>query len=429
MLTNRNITDKMNHSDDSPDVLARVDMQTKITNFNFTLGLNDNTSDEYYNFTHSFCDQDENEFIVYGVVPTNQSKECSETTCECYETLLFLIFPTLPMNKTVLRCASLASDGSLMVSSEAKALSLVPRAAHVNSKLHGKRLRCKTSPLAGLGLDVLYSNEEEIKVVNNNNCWDASDKQCKQCDQLAVVCQVEEINCFPEQVPVYNGTRPGDVYCSLVNVEQIHILNISKNGNLLRSIPSPLGIHNFGQFIRLSVNTDAINVTFGTASCEDEGEYSIELSNETRTEFFVWVVSNAEMPILNVISPPKLNQNLKMTCTAMLGRGLGRTERTQVVLQRRKNGEAFEEYEATHMSDCTTSPCVCFVEAEYSVLLTDSWNETDVRCALKNTSTNLIEEDLTNVFYGRKQVCDNRYSSGTNLQTSKWKRRSGSKDH
>ncbi|XP_052782671.1 uncharacterized protein LOC128218935 isoform X2 [Mya arenaria] len=70
---------------------------------------------------------DENEFIVYGVVPTNQSKECSETTCECYETLLFLIFPTLPMNKTVLRCASLASDGSLMVSSEAKALSLVPR--------------------------------------------------------------------------------------------------------------------------------------------------------------------------------------------------------------------------------------------------------------------------------------------------------------
>ncbi|XP_052782672.1 uncharacterized protein LOC128218935 isoform X3 [Mya arenaria] len=308
---------KKKDSDDSPDVLARVDMQTKITNFNFTLGLNDNTSDEYYNFTHSFCDQiiakmtennedknfvkdligctvwslspgsvvvkftvvishegnkgsptsaeikilvgvdggntgtvelgiytidvetfhvqavlvvtvnnsplptlvsygsncksgdecetyfarcldgkcacketkyhnsiddscligktidaqpkqpeisvpvssyvnqemivqcmgyvgrtphgaatrlqlqshaaDENEFIVYGVVPTNQSKECSETTCECYETLLFLIFPTLPMNKTVLRCASLASDGSLMVSSEAKALSLVPR--------------------------------------------------------------------------------------------------------------------------------------------------------------------------------------------------------------------------------------------------------------------------------------------------------------
>ncbi|XP_052783270.1 uncharacterized protein LOC128219502 [Mya arenaria] len=571
---------------------------------------------------------DETEFIVYGVLPTNQSMECSDTTCECYETLFFSIFPTLSKNNSVVRCAALASDGSLVVSSEEKVLSLVQgdiyfsgedvttaigrsislqcvllnglganganvhfspnnsvgdtelcvvsqsgvgnctvdgiwayatnidssvtvnvtigniscsnvgrytctsittsasaasinldafelptaptlklsrqiidgqgtwgdrlfycsgelgpegaltieltkngtflplltvndtdndvafirkdnivqqtstcnnevtipfafKAAHVNSKLHGKRLRCKTSPLAGLGLDVLYSNEEEIKVVNSsfclgkedgyhshpfhcnlyiqcdsngisgmhscqdNNCWDASDKQCKQCDQLAVVCQVEEINCFPEQVPVYNGTRPGDVYCSLVNVEQIHILNISKNGNLLRSIPSPLGIHNFGQFIRLSVNTDAINVTFGTASCEDEGEYSIELSNETRTEFFVWVVSNAEMPILNVISPPKLNQNLKMTCTAMLGRGLGRTERTQVVLQRRKNGEAFEEYEATHMSDCTTSPCVCFVEAEYSVLLTDSWNETDVRCALKNTSTNLIEEDLT----------------------------------
>ncbi|XP_052782669.1 uncharacterized protein LOC128218934 [Mya arenaria] len=316
------------------------------------------------------------------------------------------------------------------------------KTAYVNSELHGKRLRCKTSPSAGLGLDVLYSNEEEIKVINSSfckerddgyynhpfhcnlyiqcystniagmhecqdrNCWDASDGVCKQCDQLVVGCQgevttttpdptLEQINCLPLQISVLNDTRPNDVYCSLVNVEQINILNITKNGNLLQSIHSPSGIHTFGDFISASVATGAINVTFGTAFCEDEGKYLIELNNDTRAEFSLRVVSNAEIPILNITSRPKLNQILKLTCAAILGRGPGGRERTQVVLQRRKNSAPFEEYGTTHMSDCSTSPCVCFVEAEYLVLLTDSWNETDVRCALKNTSTNVIEEDLT----------------------------------
>ncbi|WAR28873.1 hypothetical protein MAR_014577, partial [Mya arenaria] len=53
---------------DSPDVMERIDMQAEINNFNFTPGLNDSNSDEYYEFTHTFCDQ-----IIASMAENNQT--------------------------------------------------------------------------------------------------------------------------------------------------------------------------------------------------------------------------------------------------------------------------------------------------------------------------------------------------------------------
>ncbi|XP_052784464.1 sushi, von Willebrand factor type A, EGF and pentraxin domain-containing protein 1-like isoform X2 [Mya arenaria] len=55
-------------SGDSPDVMERIDMQAEINNFNFTPGLNDSNSDEYYEFTHTFCDQ-----IIASMAENNQT--------------------------------------------------------------------------------------------------------------------------------------------------------------------------------------------------------------------------------------------------------------------------------------------------------------------------------------------------------------------
>lgn len=101
---------------------------------------------------------------------------------------------------------------------------------------------------------------------------------------------VSGIDCTPTSVGAFIGGEMS-VSCTLFNVANISILNISKDGVRIHSLQSPT-THATLSNMNVVISTTTINVTINMTDCSVEGSYIISINNGTTATFTAWMLGN-----------------------------------------------------------------------------------------------------------------------------------------
>ena len=112
---------------------------------------------------------------------------------------------------------------------------------------------------------------------------------------------IAEMYCTPQSVGNVRGERVS-VYCTLLNVNAILQLNVSKDGRTIRSEINASGMVQVAfPEISLMISETSINITLIMTNCSVEDSYTISINNGTTGTFTTWLTGTSYYPILSIV--------------------------------------------------------------------------------------------------------------------------------
>ncbi|XP_052218702.1 uncharacterized protein LOC127836255 [Dreissena polymorpha] len=197
----------------------------------------------------------------------------------------------------------------------------------------------------------------------------------------------EQMYCTPQSVGNVRGERV-NVYCTLLNVNVILQLNVSKDGRTIRSEINASGLVQVAfPEMSLMISETSINITLIMTNCSVEDSYTISINNGTTGTFTTWLTENATSPSMSVAPKKWLNQPFSINCTGNVGRISGGAYRSKLYIQWGSQFQKDKLYGGVSPPICNDA-CQCTETIEIAITANGTWNNTEVRCiAVDNNDT------------------------------------------